>query len=95
MALLYIGYLINNDRADSSLKFLYFWILIPYSIVIGISSGSRYLTLLPIIITAYSHFSFYLRYIPVAVGVTPFLFMLFPILGHYRSMENPTLIAAL
>ncbi len=94
MALLYIGYLIKNDQADSFLKFLYFWILIPYSVLIGISTGSRYLTLLPLIITAYSHFSFYLRFMPVAVAVTPFLFMLFPILGHYRSMDNPTISGA-
>lgn len=94
LLLLYCGYLYRIGKGGPFVTAFYILIIIPYCMLIGIISGSRFNFFYPILIIIYNHFGFFKRYIPLMVLMIPFVLTIFPILGNYRSMPDPDLYLA-
>lgn len=92
--MLYCGYLFKTDKVNKFIVVFYFFLLLPYALMTGIISGSRGQLLYPILILIFSHFSFFKKFVPLMIPALPVVFLIFPILGNYRGMENPNLVAA-
>jgi len=94
LLLLYCGYLVKTNNSTKYVLIFYLFILLPYNLLAGFVAGSRGQILYPIVILIYSHFHFFKKLIPIGILAIPFVFLLFPIMGAYRGMDNPDIFVA-